>query len=93
MALSCYLFCWSVQTALLVLLTAATGARLVAANLDGRHYWLRTYRSFTTFRQEVGMVSSSSAIISLGDESDKFFLVHSVCSGGVMHLYRSNLLF
>ncbi len=38
MALSCYLCCWSVQTALLVLLAAAKGTRLVAANLDGYHH-------------------------------------------------------
>ncbi len=59
MALSCYLLCWSVQTALLVLLAAATGARLVAANLDGCHHWLRTCRAFTSLRQKVGMQDTS----------------------------------
>lgn len=55
MALSCYLLCWSVQTALLVLLAAATGALLVVANLDGRYHRLRTYRSLVTLHQKVGM--------------------------------------
>ena len=60
MALSCYLLCWSVQTAMLVLLAAATGARLVAANLDGGNYWLRALRAFTSLRQKVGMKDTSS---------------------------------
>ena len=62
MALSCYLCCWSVQTALLVLLATATAtvARLAADNLDGCHHWLRTCWAFTSLRQKVGMKDTSS---------------------------------
>ncbi len=60
MALSCYLVCWSVQTALLVLLAAATGARLVVTNLDKRHHGLRACRSLAALCQKVGTQDTSS---------------------------------
>lgn len=65
MALSCYLLYWSVQTALFVLLAAATGALLVVANLDGRHHGLRTSQSLATLRQKVGMQDVFEATFSL----------------------------
>lgn len=58
-----YLRCRSVQTALLVLLAAATGARLVATNLDGCHHWRTVRRALATLCQEVGMQQFSNYII------------------------------
>lgn len=47
------------QATLLLLLAAATGARLVAANLDGGHNGLSTLWSLATLCQKVGMQDTS----------------------------------
>lgn len=92
MALSCYLFCWSVQTALFVLLAAATGTRLVAANLEEGHHRLRSCWALTSLRQEVGMqcriraakralLVSSCRFSLLSSSSDSAIIASATVSG------------